>query len=122
MFELEAAQARGLISEYLQLKAKIDYIAAEQEILKARLDVIVVQMGVDLIEGSDGKVQVIKKNKYNFDIPKILEVVPTIASKLKLSNDDYNKILVGNEVKLAGCREVLSTDRSLTISAIKKAK
>ena len=121
--ELEDAKARGLIFEYLQLKAKIDHISAEQDILKAQLEQVMLQMGCDLIEGTDGKAQVIKKNKYSFDIPKIIVVVPGITSKLKLSNEEYNKVLVGNEVALLGCRQVIGTDRSLTISAIKpKAK
>ena len=120
--ELEDAKARGLIFEYLQLKAKIDHISAEQDILKAQLDQVMTSMGVDLVEATDGKAQVIRKNKYSFDIPKIIVVAPAIVSKLKLSNEEYNKILVNNEAALGGCRTVLGTDRSLVISQVKPKK
>jgi len=122
MFELEAAKARGLIFEYLQLKAKIDHISAEQDILKSQLQSTMTAMGCDMIEGSDGKAQVIVKHTYGFDIPKIIAVAPLVIPRLKLSNEEYNKILVGQEAQLSGCRTVLKTDRSLTISALKKTK
>lgn len=120
--QLEAAKARGLIFEYLQLKAKIDHIEAEQAILKAQLEAVMSQMGVTRVEGTDGKADIITKNSYSFDIPKIIAVVPTIVSKLKLSNEEYNKILVGNEVPLNGCRSVLGTTKTLTVSAVKAKK
>ena len=120
--ELEAAKARGYIFEYLQLKAKMDHIEVEQVIVKASLEAVMKASGIVEIAAADGKAQIITKNSYGFDVPKIVAVVPAIVSKLKLSNEEYNKILVGNEVALAGCRTVLKTDYPLTISAIKAKK
>lgn len=122
MTDQEAAKARSLIFEYLQLKAKIEHIEAEQGVLKAQLDAVMAQMGVAVFEATDGKAQYVEKHKYAFDVPSIIKVVPEIAAKLKLANEDYNKILVGREVALAAFRTVLGTDRNLVISSPKKAK
>lgn len=122
MADQEAAKARGLIFDYLQLKAKIDHLEAEQAVLKNELAGVMAQMGLETFDSPDGVARTIVKHTYAFDVPTIITVVPTIVSKLKLSNDDYNKFLVGNEAKLATCRTVLRTDRTLTISVPKQKK
>jgi hypothetical protein len=120
MSELEQAKARGLLFDYLQLKAKMDHIKAEQDIVKGQLEVVMKAMGVTDVSSTEGKGMIITKHTYSFDIPVIIKVVPAIITKLKLSNEDFNKVLVGNEIALAATRKVLGTTSSLTITEAKK--
>lgn len=122
MSELDDAKARGLIFDYLQLQAKINHIEAEQAILKMELNGIMTRLGVTQLGGTDGVARIVEKHKYSFDVPAILRVVPAVAAKLKLSNEDFNKLLVGNEIALAPCRKVVETTQSMTISAAKPKK
>jgi len=118
--ELIKAEMRGLVSEYLQLAAKIKHIEAEQAILKTKLEADMNSAGVLEVEGTDGKAVMSAKNAYKFDVAQILKVVPGVVSKLKISNEDFNKVLVGNEAALANARVVTGTTYPITISATKK--
>jgi hypothetical protein len=120
MSELEQAKARGFLFDYIQLKAKMDHIKAEQDIVKMQLEALMKTMAVTEVVGVEGKGLIIKKHTYSFDIPTIIRVVPIIIPKLKLSNEDFNKVLVGNEIALAATRKVVGTTETLTITEAKK--
>jgi ribosomal protein S17 len=120
MSVLDDATARGHLFDYLQLKAKMDHIKAEQDIVKAQLEALMTKMGVTQVVSAEGKGLIVVKHTYQFDVATIIKVVPTLVSKLKLSNEDFNKVLVGNEIALAATRKVISTTQSLAISEAKK--
>jgi hypothetical protein len=113
-------EARSLIFSYLQLKAQVDNLKAEQEIAKAKLEAVMALMGMASYEAPAGKAQIVERHKYAFDCALILKVVPAAAAKMDIANDDFNKVLIGNEVALAEARKVLGTTRSIVITAPRK--
>lgn len=119
MSEHNEAEMRNDISEYLQLAAKIKHLEAEQALLKEHLEKGMATLGVLEVVGTDGKATMQAKNEYKFDVAGILKVVPAVVAKLKITNEEFNKILVGNEAAIGPFRTVAKTTYPIVVKANK---
>lgn len=119
MSEHNEAEMRNDISEYLQLAAKIKHLEAEQALLKEHLEKGMSAAGVLEVAGTDGKATMQAKNEYKFDVGGILRVVPGVVAKLKITNEVFNQILVGNEAAIGPMRTVSKTTYPIVVKANK---
>ena len=99
-------------------KAKLE---EQQKALKQQVEAHMIANKLDNLEANDVVAQLIPRTKYSFDVKGILKAVPTAVSCLKLSNEDYLKLLKGNEDLIGDARRVVSNEKSLTIRAKKVA-
>ena len=111
------AEMRNDISEYLQLAAKIKHLEAEQAIIKSDLEAGMSAAGVLEVVGTDGKATMQAKNEYKFDVAAIVAKVPGVMAKLKITNETFNQILVGNEVAIGAFRKVVKTTYPIVVKA-----
>jgi len=119
MSEHNESELRDAISEYLQLAAKIKHLEAEQALLKEKLEKGMSALGVLEVIGTDGRATMQAKNEYKFDVAGILKAVPAVVAKLKITNEEFNKILVGNEAAIGPFRTVIKTTYPIVVKANK---
>lgn len=103
--------------QYRLIEDQKKELEAKQAALKEQLRAHMEAAKLTKMEENDISVSIVPRNTYKFDIPGILTAVPEAIGSLKLTNEAYEKLLVGNEATIGGLRQLVKSEKTLTIKA-----
>lgn len=116
-----ADKIANALVHYKLLEEQKKEIELRQAKLKEIIKKYMEKKNIDEFISSNVKVFFMHKRIYDFDVPEIVKRVPEAIKYCKLTNEAFEKLLIGNEDKIGTLRKLVSESKSLTIKLIEQS-
>lgn len=107
---------------YKLLEEQKKEIEERQAKLKEIIEDYMIKNKLDEVTENGIRASFVDRNTYEFDVPEIVKRVPEAIKYCKLTNEAFEKLLIGNEAKIGTLRKLASHSKILSIRLIKEGK
>lgn len=106
--------------QYRLLDEQIKELEVKKSTLKKEIESHMKANNLETMEENGIYVSYVPRNVYSFDLENIVKYLPEVIKYAKITNETFEKFLVGHEQLIGNCRKLEKQEKTLTIRLSKK--